>query len=67
MYKILLTASAIGALVIFGMQNSDHVPVSVIIGQPIKIRLIFLLLIAASCGFLAAYFPSIISKTKLKK
>ena len=67
MYKMILTAATIGILVIFGMQNSDHVPVSLIIGPPIKIRLIFLLLIAASCGFLVAYFTSMVRGMKLKK
>ena len=67
MYKMLATAATIGVLVIFGMQNSDHVPVSLVIGPPIQIRLIFLLLIAAGCGFLVAYFPSTIRALKLKK
>ena len=54
-------------LVLFGMQNSDHVPVSLIVGSPVKVRLVFLLAVAAAGGFLLAYFQSLGREIRLKK
>ncbi len=54
-------------LVLFGLQNSDHVPVSLIVGAPAKIRLIFMLLIAATVGFLASYIRGLVREMRLRK
>ena len=43
---IVLTA----AVVAFGMANGHHVPVSLVVGEPIQVRQIFLLLSAAAAG-----------------
>ena len=67
MYKIFMTAGATLLLVLFGLQNSDHVPVSLIVGTPAKIRLIFLLSIAATVGFLASYIGGLVREMKLRK
>lgn len=67
MYKILLTIAVTGLLLLFGMQNSDHVPVSLIVGAPTKIRLVFLLVIAAACGFLVCYVRGLGREIRLKK
>lgn len=67
MHKILITIGATALLILFGMQNSDHVPVSLIVGGPTKIRLIFLLLIAAACGFLACYVRGLGREIRLKR
>ena len=67
MFKIFMTAGATLLLVLFGLQNSDHVPVSLIVGTPSKIRLIFLLFIAATVGFLASYIRGLVREMKLRK
>ncbi len=65
--QILFTVAVTALLVLFGVQNSNHVTVSLIIGGPTQIRLIFLLLIAASAGFLFAYIRMLSREVQLKK
>ena len=67
MYKILITIAMTGLLVLFGIQNSDHVPMSLILGSPVKIRLVFLLAVAASCGFLFSHIQGLGREVKLKR
>ena len=67
MHKILITIAVTGLLVLFGMQNSDHVPVSLIFGSPTKVRLVFLLAIAAVFGFLVSYIRGLAREIQLKK
>lgn len=67
MYKILITMVMTGLVVLFGMQNFDHVPVSFIVGSPIKVRLVFLLAMAAACGFLFSYIQGLSREIRLKR
>jgi uncharacterized integral membrane protein len=67
MHKILITLAGMAVLLVFGMQNSDHVVVSFVVGGPVRVRLIFLLLIAAASGFLAAYIHGLGREIKLKR
>lgn len=67
MHKIVMTASATLFLVLFGMENSQHVPISLIIGSPTQVRLIFLLAIAAAAGFLVAYIRGLFREIRFKK
>lgn len=67
MHKILITMVVAGLLVLFGMQNSDHVPVSLIVGGPVKVRLISLLALATACGFLLSYVQGLGREIKLKR
>ena len=67
MYKIMLTIIITGLLVIFGMQNSNHVPVSFILGAPVQIRLVFLLSVAAGFGFMLSYIQGLSREIKLKR
>jgi uncharacterized integral membrane protein len=67
MVKVLLVVMATALLVVFGFQNSDHVPVSFVVGSPTKVRLIFLLLIAATAGFLLSYILGLNREIRLKK
>jgi uncharacterized integral membrane protein len=53
--QIVLILATVGLLVFFGVQNSDHVVLSLIIGAPVKVRLIFLLLTVAAAGFLSSH------------
>jgi uncharacterized integral membrane protein len=65
--KILLTIAVTAILIVFGLQNSDHVPISFIVGSPIQIRLVFLLIIAAACGFLYSYIRGLRREISLKR
>ena len=67
MHKILITIAVTGLLVLFGMQNSNHVPVSLIVGTPVQVRLIFLLIVAAAFGFLFSYIRNLNREIQLKK
>jgi uncharacterized integral membrane protein len=62
---IFLTLVVLGAL--FCVENSEHVPVGLIFGGPTRIRLIFLLLIAAGIGFVLAYLLSLVREIRLRK
>jgi len=67
MIRVLVVVVATALLVVFGLQNSDHVPVSFGIGNPTQVRLIFLLLIAATAGFLLSYIMGLGREIRLKK
>lgn len=67
MHKILITMAMTGLLVLFGMQNADHVSVSFIFGSPVKIRLVFLLAMAAACGFLLSYIQGLSREIKFRR
>lgn len=67
MFKVVLVMVATALLVLFGIQNSDHVAVSFVIGGPKQIRLIFLLLIAGTVGFLLSYVFGLSREIQLKK
>jgi uncharacterized integral membrane protein len=62
-----MTVVATVLLVLFGIQNSDHVAVNLLLGPPTQVRLIFLLLIAAGSGFLASYIRGLSQEIRLKK
>jgi uncharacterized integral membrane protein len=65
--QVLFTLAIIGVLVVFGLQNSEHVPISFIIGSPTKVRLVFLLLTSAAVGFLLSHIRSLGREIRLKK
>lgn len=67
MHKLVVVAGATLFLVLFGMENSEHVPISFIIGNPANVRLVFLLCIAAACGFLFAYVRGLTREIRLKR
>jgi uncharacterized integral membrane protein len=67
MVKIIFTVAMLAVVVVFGLQNSDHVSVSLVIGAPVQIRLVFLLLITAGLGYLLAYIHGIKREIALKK
>lgn len=67
MHKILITIAVTGLLVLFGMQNSEHVPLSLIVGSPTKVRLVFLLAVAATAGFMVSYIRSLNREIQLKR
>ena len=67
MHNILITMVIAGLLVLFGLQNSEHVAVSFIVGSPVQIRLVFLLAMAAAFGFLLSYIQGLGREIKFRK
>ena len=65
--QVLFTLALIGLLVVFGLQNSEHVPISFVIGSPTKVRLVFLLLTSAAIGFLLSHIRNLGREIRLKK
>ena len=67
MFKIFGTIILCVAAIVFIIQNSDHVTVTLLVGSPVQIRLIFLLTIFFICGFVLAYLFGLRKETYLKK
>ncbi|MBL6988544.1 MAG: hypothetical protein ISR65_02125 [Bacteriovoracaceae bacterium] len=67
MAKILsfLILAALG--IVFVIQNSEHVVIQLVIGNPIRIRLIFLLLVFFAIGYLLAKFEGLHRERRFKK
>ncbi|NVM57905.1 MAG: hypothetical protein HWN51_07285 [Desulfobacterales bacterium] len=67
MYKTLTTIILTVGTVLFGIQNFDHVPVYIFWGKVIRIRLIFVIAIAGTGGFLLRHFVGIRREERLKR
>jgi len=50
------------ALVVFSMDNTHHVQMNAVVGEPVTIRLIFLLAIACATGAVATLFLQLIAR-----
>jgi uncharacterized integral membrane protein len=64
--RILAVMAATAAMVVFGAQNWDNVPVQLIFGPPTRVRLVFLLLIAAGAGYVLAALRSFGRELRLR-
>ncbi len=53
--------------VLFGMQNFDHVPVYIIWGKAIHIRLIFVIAISGVAGYLIRHFIGMAREDALRR
>ena len=53
--------------VLFSIQNFDHVPVYIISGKAVNIRLIFVIAISGVVGYLIRHFYGIAREERLKK
>jgi uncharacterized integral membrane protein len=62
MSRLLLAAAATITLVLFAMANSHHVELSYIVGEPIRIRLIFLVACAYAAGMATSYFYQLVAQ-----
>jgi|GEM_PF-3340244 uncharacterized integral membrane protein len=58
MLRLVLTVVGTIALVTFAMSNSHHVGLSVVLGAPVRIRLVFLLLVTFFVGMSIPLFYS---------
>ena len=67
MFKIVFTSVAVLLGVIFAIQNSEQVDFHLLLGGPLKVRLIFLVLTAFAAGYVTAYLLRIHREVSLKR
>lgn len=67
MYKIFVTIILTIIVILFSLQNSDHVPISIFWGKTISIRLIFVIAISITFGYLVRHFVALEAEAKLRK
>jgi uncharacterized integral membrane protein len=65
--KIIVTIVITAVVVLFSMQNFEHVPVYYFGGKPIHIRLIFVIAISMVFGYFIRYIASISKEEELKR
>ncbi len=67
MFKTVTTIILTVIVVLFSIQNFDHVSVDLFFGKPINIRLIFVIAISGTVGYLTRHFIGIDREEKLKR
>ena len=67
MFKTIITIIVTVIGVLFSIQNFDHVPLYIISGKAVNIRLIFVIAIAGVVGYLIRHFYGIAREERLKK
>jgi uncharacterized integral membrane protein len=67
MWRVLIALAVIVFGALFVIENSEYVPVGLVLGSPTKIRLIFLLLFSALIGFVFAWLLSFVREIKFRK
>jgi len=67
MFKIIVTIISTAVVVLFAVQNFDHVPVYIFWGKALNIRLIFVVAIAGVGGYLVRLFIGIGREERLKR
>nr|ASQ41187.1 magnetosome protein MamL [Candidatus Magnetananas rongchenensis] len=67
MFKTFTTITITVIVVLFAMQNFDHVPVYFFWGKSINIRLIFIIAISGVVGYLIRHFIGISREERLKR
>jgi len=67
MVKTILTVVITVIMVLFALNNSDHVTVHILVGKAVQIRLIFVLLLAGVVGFLLRHFVGVAREEELKR
>jgi uncharacterized integral membrane protein len=67
MLKTFTTIVLTAVVVLFGIQNFDHVPVYIFWGKMVSIRLIFVIAIAGTLGYVIRHFVGIRREERLKR
>ena len=67
MFKTITTIILTVIIVLFAMQNFDHVPVYIFSGKAINIRLIFVIAVAGVLGYLVRHIVGIGIEERLKR
>lgn len=65
--KIFTTIIMTTLVVLFAIQNFDHVSIFFFTGKPIQMRLIFVIAISGAAGYLIRYLLGIAKEEELKK
>jgi len=67
MMKILFFMFAAFLVTVFVVQNSDHVMLTLVVGNPIRVRLIFLLLTFFSMGYFWSKWEHLHRERRIRK
>jgi uncharacterized integral membrane protein len=67
MLQLVLAVAVTITIVLFGLANSHDVELSYIIGEPIRIRMIFLLFCVFFAGWITAYFYQMIVQVNRRR
>ena len=67
MFKTLTTIIATAVVVLFGIQNFDHVPVYIFWGKMVNIRLVFVIAIAGTGGYVLRHFVGLRREEGLRR
>jgi uncharacterized integral membrane protein len=67
MLKTFTTIVLTAVVVLFGIQNFDHVPVYIFWGKALNIRLIFVVAIAGVGGYVIRHFVGLRREERLKR
>ena len=62
-----MTIIVTAVVVLFGIQNFDHVPVYIFWGKMVKIRLIFVIAIASTGGYVLRHFVGLRREERLRR
>ncbi len=65
--KILLTIFITTIVVLFALQNFNHVPIFFFVSKPVHIRLFFLIIFSGVIGYLIRFITSIQREEYLKR
>ncbi|MBF0574131.1 MAG: hypothetical protein HQK69_10315 [Desulfamplus sp.] len=67
MFKTIMTIIVTILVVLFSIENFEHVPVSFIAGKPVNMRLIFVITVSGVIGYLIRHFSAIATEDRLKR
>lgn len=67
MVRLALAVLITIVIVVFSIANSHHVPLSLVVGKPVEIRLIFLLMCTFFTGMVVPIFHRLIQHAKHNK
>ena len=67
MTRLILAVAVTIAIVVFAMANMHFVVLSLVVGTPVQIRLVFLLMSCFLAGVISAWFFMIVRKMRLRR
>lgn len=67
MFRLVVAVALTIIFVAFIMMNTHHVGLSMVVGEPVKIRLIFLLLAAFALGMMSASFYAMVRQVRRRR
>ncbi|CAM2057520.1 lipopolysaccharide assembly protein A [Desulfovibrionales bacterium] len=67
MLRTILTVAVTVVAVLFTLNNFDHVPVHLLLGKAVQIRLIFVIFLSGLIGFLIRHFVGVAREEELKR